>query len=389
LKESQQSLNADALVDHARVLWRNASIGANRGRVELYTKASLRLKATRSVDAKSVTVDRALESGVAVRTSITGQPASGFAASSGLSEDVVRWAVAVAGRNRAMATVAAPEPSDAIAEERRDLDPDESLPTTGELIDRLQYQHEAEWVEAGTTVEVLVGASGWVAARRRHRVWALTWAPSRQLLAQRGISGWDRLLGGSVSEAIPHHPNTRSDSGDIVLLPSAAAVVVSALVETFHGGDSEWVEPGTAWDVIDVPVRSNGLVGGSFDDAGFPTAARVLAKNGVWVGGIRGPGTFRRVSFREPPRETASNLVMGGSPVNQIRGLIALRCHILRLSSDEWILELDLADASRKWVRSHPKALLAACRERMGGAIVTANGPIVPAMRFEGLVGIR
>jgi predicted Zn-dependent protease len=390
LKESQQSLDADALVDHARVLWRVASIGANRGRVELYTKASLRLKATRSVDLKSVTVDRALESGVAVRTFFVGQPASGFAASSGLSEHAVRWAVAVAGRNRAMATAAAPEPSYAIAEERRDLDPDESLPTTGELIDRLQSQPEAVWVEAGTTVEVLVAASGWVAARRRHRVWALIAAPTRRLLAQRGISGWDRLLDEPNSEAFTdHHSNTPSDSGGVVLLPSAAAVVVSALVETFHGSLGEWVEPGAAWDIIDEPTRSNGLAGGSFDDAGFPTSTRVLARNGVWVGGIRGPGTLRRVSFREPPRETSSNLVMGGKKGNDIRGPIARRCHLLRLSSAEWILELDLADASRKWIRSHPKALLAACRERMGDARVTADGPIVPALRFEGLVGIH
>jgi hypothetical protein len=347
------------------------------------------LKASRGVDAKSLAVDRALESGVAVRTSLVGQPASGFAASSGLTEDVVRWAISVAGRNRAMTTVAAPEPSDAISGERRDLDPDESLPTTGELIDSLGSQPDAAWLEAGATVEVLVGASGWVAARRRNRVWALMSAPSRKLLAQRGISGWDRLLDASVSEGSQSHHPFRSDSGDVVLLPSAAAVVVSALVETFHGSVAEWVEAGTAWDIIDEPTRSNGLVGGSFDDAGFPTSTRVLARNGVWVGGIGGPGTFRRISFREPPREFASNLFMGESPGNAIRGSIALRCHILRLSSDEWILELDLADASRKWIRSHPKALLGACRERMGGTMVTANGPIVPAIRFEGLIGIR
>ena len=249
LKESQQSLDVDALIDRARVLWRIASIGANRGRVELYPKVSLRLKASRGVDAKSLAVDRALESGVAVRTSLVGQPASGFAASSGLTEDVVRWAISVAGRNRAMTTVAAPEPSDAISSERRDLDPDESLPTTGELIDSLGSQPDAAWLEAGATVEVLVGASGWVAARRRNRVWALMSAPSRKLLAQRGISGWDRLLDASVSEGSQSHHPFRSDSGDVVLLPSAAAVVVSALVETFHGSVAEgWrqVPPGTS-----------------------------------------------------------------------------------------------------------------------------------------------
>jgi len=383
VKESQQSLDVDALIQRAQTLWRNASVGANRGRVELYAKASLRMKATRSLDGAGVNIDRAFEAGTAVRTFASGRALAGFAASSGLSEEVVEWAVTTAGRNHGAANAAAPDASEVIPDERRDVDGDQPFPAADELSAGLMCRRDLDWIEAGTTAEVLVGLEGWIAARRRHRLWALVSGSDQRLLAQRGFRGWERLLDSSpdVLTGI-HHPNAGSD---LVLLPRAASVVVSALVEAFHGISAEWVDCGEAWDVIDDPANPDGLVGGSFDDAGFSTKTRTLAHAGVWVGGLRGPGTFRRPSFREPPRETPSNLVMRGGSSNELQGLVVRRCHLLPVSPDEWVLELDPVGSTRAWVRVLPRRLLASCRERDGGVIVTAEGPILPAIRFEGM----
>jgi hypothetical protein len=183
---------------------------------------------------------------------------------------------------------------------------------------------------------------------------------------------------------IEAHPKSQG-SIELVLLSDAAAVITASLVETFHGMDSlQWVEAGKGWSVADDPLDPRGLSGGSFDDVGFPAASRVLASDGLWVGGLGGPGTFRRASFREPPMESASNLIVAPGPAKPLHGLVARRCRLLRVSSNLWVLELDQPDGPR-WVRTDPEQLLAGCQERIGRAEVTPAGPIVPALRFEGL----
>jgi hypothetical protein len=58
------------------------------------------------------------------------------------------------------------------------------------------------------------------------------------------------------------------------------------------------VGAGPGWGVDDQPVNSGALVGGTFDDAGFCDRIPAAVKSGLWVGATRGPGTFRRSSFR-------------------------------------------------------------------------------------------
>jgi hypothetical protein len=378
-------MDVDAFLERARALWSRASSSANRGRVELYAKTSLRIKVTRDLSEADVTIDRAHESGLAVRTSRAGRDRAGFAAASGLSDDVVTWATNVANDSSAQVTAAAPGPKDSIPVERRDLDADVVLPTPDELTECLIAHPDAEWVEAGTTLEVLVGADGWVAVRRRNRVWALTGERWRELLVQRGLRNWERLLDRlEDSPAFESYPNSLACT-DLVLLPDGAAVIVAALVESLRDKDpSEWVDAGKAWEVIDDPLNSKGLAGGSFDDIGFPANSRVLVSGGLWVGELKGPGTFHRSSFREPPAESASNLVVAHGPTKPLRGFVAPQCRLLRLSADQWVLELNQPDGPR-WVRTGPGQLLAGCTDRLGGARVTPAGPIVPALRFEGL----
>jgi hypothetical protein len=177
----------------------------------------------------------------------------------------------------------------------------------------------------------------------------------------------------------------------LVFTPEAAAPVVAALVGTFHGPSGVPVDAaGIGWGIADEPIRHDGLAGGSFDDAGFPTNARTLATDGNWVGRLDGPGTFRRMSFREPPTEAATNLCMP-SGVNEIINddvAVVGRCRIFRPSPELWVMEIDQLGRSgveRRWIRVKPESLLSACVARLGPSTVTSSGPIVPALMFEGL----
>jgi hypothetical protein len=99
------------------------------------------------------------------------------------------------------------------------------------------------------------------------------------------------------------------------------------------------------------------------------------------------------MSFREPPTESASNLVMssGNGESVAFRATVALRCRVLRPSAELWVMELDLiapgggGELERRWIRMKPQALLEACAARLGKSTVTSAGPIVPALRFDGL----
>jgi hypothetical protein len=396
VQEVQQSLDVEAIVDRARAVWRTALDRASTARVELFAKAALRYRVTRDLDGISATFDRVLESGLAMRALRPGHDRAGFAASSGLSAEVVRWAVDTACTYRAQAPASQPGPSDSVAAERWDLDAAVSLPGEETLTTALIARPYLEWIEAGTTVEVLIGAEGWLAARRRHRLWALGGGSCATLVAQRGLAGWERLLDSSWADDSFERRAVSAGLQVLVLTPDAASAVVAALVDAFHGtGPARWTKSGGGWDVVDEPVRPDGLTGGSFDDAGFPAVSRVLAADGFWVGRLGGPGTFRRASFREPPAESATNLVMASGRARSIpiRATVASRCRVLRPSPELWVLELDLVDAGsgggleRRWVRVQPRALLAACAARLGKSTVTPAGPIVPALLFEGLAG--
>jgi hypothetical protein len=388
--EPQHLLEVNSIVDCARSLWREACDQATTAHLELFAKVAVRSRATRELSAGYAKFDRVFESGLALRAFAIRRDQAGFAAVSGLSKDAVRWAVDSASAFRAQAPLPAPRASDVVAAERWDLDASESLPDEETLSGGLLTRPQLEWIEAGTTVEVLIGTEGWIAARRRHRVWARS---RKRLVAQRGIAGWERMLDDS-SDGSSEPPGSSMKTGALVLTPDAAAPVVEALVTAFHGkGAIPANDLGRGWSVTDEPTRPDGLAGGSFDDVGFPASTRALATDGVWVGRLEGPGTYRRSSFREPPTESATNLCMPSGPSELMFDGCAIveRCRILRPSRELWVMEIDGpgvgngGGVKRRWIRVKPKSLLSACRARLGRSTVTSSGPIVPALKIEGL----
>ncbi len=396
MSELEQSLDLQALVDHARKLWRDASTRASTGRVELYAKVALRRRATRDLNRSDATYDHVIESGLAARVFGAGHHHAGFAAASGLSSAVARWVVDTACTHRAQAIALAPTHADPVDAERWDADPSGTQPSADALTEALRAQPDVHWLEAGTTAEIVIGADGWLAARTRHRFWALVGGIAARLVAQRGFPGWERLLATTV-RAQPSDPRAvPADFDAVILTPEAAAPLVTSVIDAFNKAEQlSWKTCGAGWDVADDPLRPDGLAGGTFDDAGFPAARRTLAAHGLWVDRLRGPGTLRRVSFREPPAESPSNLVVASGEVEAIPTHVptAHRCRVVPLSPDQWVLELEFSkagnnDGSRtnhRWIRVGPATLISACAARLGTARVTAVGPIVPALLFEGL----
>jgi hypothetical protein len=214
------------------------------------------------------------------------------------------------------------------------------------------------------------------------------------LIAQRGFGSIDGLLNSACTEPEVASGRRPVDFERLAMAPDAASAIVAALVERFHGPNRTRHSPaGPGWTLSDEPSRPDALSGGSFDDAGFQASKTVLAERGVLDGGLGGPGHYWRKSFRQPPMEGESNLVMPpGQPDDSLHGApLARRCRVLKMTSELWVLELGfkpsaaVAAAGSSWMRVNPVALLEACRSQLGGLKVTAGGPIVPGLLFEGL----
>ena len=394
MPESRLEVHIEALVDRALSLRREALDRESKARIELFAKVSLRARAMQACRGGCVSLDHVHESGLALRVVSPGRGRAGFAAASGLSRETLRWALEVACSLEAHAPTSGPGPMDAIPSERWDLDPETDLPIEEALAGGLATHPEFEWVEAGTTLEVLIGADGWLAGRRRHRIWALEGGASPRLVAQRGFGGLNLLFDPERRKSPGNACRGSGDLGVLAMTPEAASSVVSALVDHFHGvGIDHSRESGPGWTVSDEPDRADALSGGSFDDVGFPSTTRVLAEEGLWRGEIGGPGSLWRASFRQPPMERTSNLVVPpGRTAEPPEGVaIARRCRVLRMSGEVWVLELDLENdqssenPGRLWARVRPQVLLDACVSRLGGSVVTAAGPIVPGLLFDGL----
>jgi hypothetical protein len=380
-------------LETARALWRVARSNSKVSGIELFVKLSRRVRVTKGVGFETIRCHRVEESGLAVRAFGVAENRAGFAASSGISDEGLRWAVTKACSGASLVDGASPGDGADLANERRDLDRETALPQEGAISQALRDSPAVNWIEAGATLEVIVGREGWVAVRGRGRCWAFADAGSPRLVAQRGTAGWEALLNRLTTRDIP--PSAKRERGTIVLPPEAAAPVVSGLVRVFHGPASH-PPPlvGPAWEVTDEPGHPGGLTGGSFDDAGFATRTRSLAASGTWNGRLDGAGTYRRSSFREPPEVGPSNLVVKGGLTEEAfaSAVLATRCRILEISRELWVLELDFSTGPDRenefklWARVSPERLLGAMSHRMGNPITTSMGPIVPALVLQDLV---
>jgi|KBSSwiStaDraftv2_1062776.scaffolds.fasta_scaffold00360_25 hypothetical protein len=378
---AESVIDVEHVIDRARALWRRASGKVPTAQVELYAKASSRIRVSQRSSAEDVELQLVRETGHALRVMPRGANRAAFAASSGWSNSALDWTLEAAMESGPQRPALVPRGADVPAE-RFDLDAQAVIPSEDALRSALLRRPFLRSIEAGTTLETLIGADGWVAVRRRHRLWGVADTPRVRLVAQRGFERWEDCfdLPNEVSQSAPIAGRRQT----LTLSNDAAGPVVSALVDQFHGPSAnQKPRVGPGWEIADDPRYSDGLSGGTFDDSGFPTTRRVLAEGAVWVGRLAGPGTLWRSSFRNSPVESASNLVMassdaGGDPAP------TTHARVIRMSPTLWVLELDTS-VGRKWLRVDPRWLLAACSHRMGVTVVSSAGPIVPALRFEGV----
>ncbi len=394
MTDLQLTPDIDSLADRARSLGRLANLRAGKSRVELYVKASFRRRLERGSIGVAPLIAQVFESGIAVRAFPRRGDRAGFGASSGLTSEAVRWVVDTACSGRDRVTASTPSSSNLPAGDRWDLD--RVPPPIDELalIESLANFPQVRWAEEGTTVEILVGLDGWLAGRRRHRFWACRDGGQTRLAAQRGTVGWDKLLDTLCAHQTSGLANGGGSERGLILTPDAAAPLVAALVARMHmSADGAGEALGAGWSLNDDPLRNDGLTGGSFDDAGFPSGLKPLAVDGIWVGQLNGPGHLRRASYREPPTDSATNLVMEsqGATSQATHDLIATSCRVIKASDQLWVLELGSTESGAKntgkrWLRINPEALVGSCSARLGAQVVTASGPIVPSLRFSGLL---
>ena len=224
-----------------------------------------------------------------------------------------------------------------------------------------------------------MGGGGWVAARTTKPCLGVRRSAGRRLSAQRGIRmvgspRWDR--------SAPKYPGFIGASSS---LRSGRGSRLCA------GGAFPWSGAGRmggcrTW------VGSRGSAGPSewarrwnVRRRRFRDKIQASCQCGLWVGGLRGPGTFRRGSFREPParwRAIWSCLQRRRSPVRGKSSVDATSCDC---PNRVWVLELDLRGGKTVWVRTTPQKLMAACCRRMGVSELTAiraDRSCDPALRF-------
>lgn len=363
----------DAFVERARTLWQRAT-PQNGTKLELYLKRTERIRSARE------RIHRVLDAGVAVRTIKPRRREAGFAAAAGQSDAAVRWAVDRSLREDY--TVSATTP-DGVPEIRWDIDPPSPLPTE----DRLRRWHHGhpgiDWIEAGTTDEILVGPTGWVAVRRRHRVWGLVGRDVPVLMARRGIPDLDEVFAAPMPA--PRGRLAATTGGGVAFLPTAAAPLVAALVRRFHmSADAAARAGGPGWSVIDDPTTQIGLVGGDFDDVGHSTRPIELSVGGRIIGCLDSAGCFYRKSYRMPPTTHASNLLIAPVDASLDDDVdVVSRCRVIPLSADEWVLEME-RDRGGHYARVAPESLLRGCISGIGPVQVTADGPIIPSLIFDG-----
>jgi len=385
------SFEIDFVVERARELWRDASARTARSQVELYAKVAQRIRVNRGPSRGRHDYSRSVETGVAVRTLNSRVESAGFAASSGLSRDAVRWVLERAVSRDRLVSGESPDTAGIVRQDSYDLDAVQALPTESGLLEEVEADPSVEWIEAGITSEVLLGATGRLTARRRHRVWGLVQTDSTRVIARRSLMEWrDARLRSEVESA-----NTSARSlpvnQSVTFLPDAAAPIVLALVGWAHlRAPSIGLEGGNGWSVDDDPRHLEGLSGGIFDDAGFLAESRALAREGTRIGQISGSGTMWRRSFRDPPEPAPSNLTMppGLGYQDRPQGEVVDRCRVIRLNADLWVLELEFVPGGRfsrrrAYPRVSPAELLGRCSSRIGMPQVTPDGPIVPSLVFE------
>src|SRR5262245_9559439 len=224
------SADIDLAVKRARAMWRHASGKVARARVELYVKGASRLRAARDPVGSEVGFQAVNETGHAVRVIQPGTDSASFAAASGLTESALDWSLATATSDATMLPAVLPRAAD-LEQERFDLDEPAAIPSKEDLRQALLQRPTLAGIEAGTTLETLVGTEGWIAVRRRQRLWCVIEAPRVQVTAQRGFRNWQSRIDERLE--LPDLAPIEVGPGAFDFSPEAAAPLVTALVDLF------------------------------------------------------------------------------------------------------------------------------------------------------------
>jgi hypothetical protein len=247
-------------------------------------------------------------------------------------------------------------------------------------------------VEVGETIESLWADGGLRASRLRRRAWATAvisgdgTSPRPVVLAARR---WADLDSQGLRRRLAAREATASggQGRTLLLTPEASAILVSALVRSIHVEPMRGQRCGPGWQVVDDPTAAGAVLGGSFDDDGFPTFRAVLAWGGALRRGLGHRGQGRRPSFREPPCAHPSQLQVLApevEPPPDTRRAAGLRIHLLE--PGRMVLELERAGGREPWfVATTPDDVVCGCIGGVGPAESHHPGVTTPALAFEGL----
>ena len=357
---------------------------ASRGlRLELYSRATIRVRARREAGSRAPILESGRDEGLAVRT----QDRHGrvrFAAVSGIEPAAVSAALAAATGSPGVAieqpwVTGVPDIlTDVVSG---------SSPRAEELARWLRAAVPAgcpAWVEAGHTVETIVADGGLRAIRARDRLWAVAIVSRAgeerpRMVAGRALSELDpaALAPSAVLETPPIAVRDIRSRLPWIVEPAEASILVKSLATALCGPEgSESVPVGRGFCLEENPQSPLGLAGGAFDDAGFPTRVNLLTIGGFTARSPLGPGHYRRDSFRDPPQPGFGTLVIADGTDERPEDCILLEgLRVSHLAADRWTLEL-----AGTWIeQGRPVRPLAATS--------MTTDPVDLVQRFRGAVG--
>jgi len=399
---------ADRYAERLDSLYRVASDTA-ASEVELYHRASVTLRMSQRAEGESVATIGGDDDGLAVRTRSRGGKLA-FAACSGMTRESLRWALDACRKSESGADVRAGRWCG--RGELLDREAIAAMPDRHELTEWVRRARPASgpcplelWVEVATTFESWA-AKELRASRTRTRAWAFLrmpgerGAPRPAIVAARRWSdlpadGWNDILGDRYCVDRPESAPPEGPT-PVLFTPETSAIVVRALVQTLHVGESDAeIVVGPAWKVIDDPADPRALYGGTFDDAGFKTRRRRLADGKRVVGRIFGAGHGRRPSFRDRPTPGPSQIVVApASAAPPSRAVLVSGVALHVLAPDRWVLEIDgamLEDCRpgarlrAAFIRVDPKELVRRCFSAVGPPRTSHLGVRTPALVFDAL----
>ena len=399
-----RAVDPDEMLERLSSQLRVATTRARKHRVELYSRASVRTRVSIESPGEAPDVHLGFEDGIAARAVRLHDGAHGFAASAGTDRVALEWVVEQALRASVPSNGA--EWADGAGHPLLDREPAPLIPSAKDLSGWLELALgtaasagvtvRSAWVEAALTTETIAAHGGLLASRHRSRVWALGVAERRpRILGARALDELDSCYW-ARSVRVPQERSHRVIlplERPALFYPEAAASLVTALVRAVQSaGDEQVPEIGPGWRVSDDPTEPRGLVGGSFDDAGFPASRRLLWDDARVVGRTDGVGHYRRASYRDPPSPMATTLVVEPKPGEiEDRAIHVEAVRVHPVDSAVWILEMSGRESGGgagfrdAMLEVKPLELLRRCRAAVGEPRWFPQGIVTPAVFFESL----